>query len=111
MRGRGWPRPRWRGSCGPRWRCWRRVVTAILERVSSLACSPRWTTPRTDRPTRGGEVGRFAAALGTPLMPWQQHVADVAMEVDPDTGRLVYRRIVLTVPRQSGKTTLLLAKM
>jgi hypothetical protein len=44
-------------------------------------------------------------------MPWQQHVADVALETDPDTGLLVYRRIVLTVPRQSGKTTLLLAKM
>ena len=44
-------------------------------------------------------------------MPWQRHVADVALEFDPDTGRLVYRRVVLTVPRQSGKTTLLLAKM
>ena len=42
-------------------------------------------------------------------MPWQQHVADVAFEVDPDTGMLVYREIRLTVPRQSGKTTLLLA--
>ncbi|HTE70320.1 MAG TPA: terminase [Actinomycetes bacterium] len=44
-------------------------------------------------------------------MPWQQHVADVALEQDPDTRLLVYRRVVLTVPRQSGKTTLLLAKM
>jgi hypothetical protein len=44
-------------------------------------------------------------------MPWQRHVADVALEQDPDTGLLVYRRLVLTVPRQSGKTTLLLAKM
>jgi hypothetical protein len=44
-------------------------------------------------------------------MPWQRHVADVALEADPDSGLLVYRRVVLTVPRQSGKTTLLLAKM
>jgi hypothetical protein len=44
-------------------------------------------------------------------MPWQRHVADVALEQDPDTGLLVYRRVVLTVPRQSGKTTLLLAAM
>jgi len=44
-----------------------------------------------------------------PLMPWQQEVADVALEYDPDTGRLVYREVVLTVPRQSGKTTLILA--
>jgi hypothetical protein len=49
--------------------------------------------------------------LGTPLMPWQRHVADVALELDPATGRLAYREIVLTVPRQSGKTTLQLAVM
>lgn len=42
-------------------------------------------------------------------MPWQQYVADVALEVDPGTGRLAYREVVLTVPRQSGKTTLILA--
>lgn len=42
-------------------------------------------------------------------MPWQQHVADVALEVNPATGRLRYRRVILTVPRQSGKTTLMLA--
>lgn len=56
-------------------------------------------------------VGEIAAALGTPLMPWQQYVADVALEYDPETGLLVYREVVLTVPRQSGKTTLLLAAM
>jgi len=86
-------------------------VTAILEQPSSLRCSPRWSTPRTSRKTRGGELARFAAALGKPLMPWQRHVADVALEIDPDTGRLAYRKIALTVPRQSGKTTLLLASM
>lgn len=42
-------------------------------------------------------------------MPWQQLVADVALEVDPITKRLIYRNVILTVPRQSGKTTLLLA--
>jgi phage terminase large subunit-like protein len=41
-------------------------------------------------------------------MPWQQQVLDVALEIDPATGKLAYREIVLTVPRQSGKTTLLL---
>ena len=49
--------------------------------------------------------------LGKPLMPWQQHVADVALEVDPVSGQLAYEEIVITVPRQSGKTTLLLALM
>lgn len=43
-------------------------------------------------------------------MPWQQHVADVILELDPDTGLLAYSEFRLTVPRQSGKSTLLLAK-
>ena len=55
----------------------------------------------------GGAVAQVAKALGTPLMPWQRMVADVALELDPATGRLAYRQIGLTVPRQSGKTTLL----
>lgn len=38
-------------------------------------------------------------------MPWQQYVARVATEVD-DAGRFVYRLVIVTVPRQSGKTTL-----
>lgn len=42
-------------------------------------------------------------------MPWQQHVVDVALEIDPVTGRLAYREVIVTVPRQSGKTTLTLS--
>jgi hypothetical protein len=38
-------------------------------------------------------------------MPWQAYVADVALEVD-EAGRFVYQLVVVTVPRQSGKTTL-----
>lgn len=53
----------------------------------------------------------MAQLLGQPLMPWQQQVADVALEIDPATGMLAYREVVLTVPRQSGKTTLLLSAM
>lgn len=49
--------------------------------------------------------------LGKTLMPWQQHVLDVALEVDPVTGLPCYREVVLTVPRQSGKTTNLLCLM
>lgn len=56
-------------------------------------------------------MAKIARALGQPFMPWQQHVADVAGEVDPRTGLPVYREIVLLVPRQSGKTTLLLSEM
>lgn len=46
--------------------------------------------------------------MGTPLMPWQRMAADVALEIDPRTGRLAYREVIITVPRQSGKTSLLL---
>ncbi len=49
----------------------------------------------------GPAVGMVARRLGMELMPWQQHVADVAFEVNPETGRLAYREIVLTVPRRS----------
>lgn len=72
---------------------------------------PRWSSPRrSDRPTWGPRVGQIAKGIGKPLMPWQQHVADIAGEVDPATGRLVYREVRLTVPRQSGKSTLVLAQ-
>jgi hypothetical protein len=39
-------------------------------------------------------------------MPWQRRAADVALEFDPSTGLYRYGTIVLTVPRQAGKTTL-----
>lgn len=48
------------------------------------------------------------AMLGQPPMPWQQDVLDVAYEIDA-RGRLVYREVVLIVPRQAGKTTMLLS--
>lgn len=40
-------------------------------------------------------------------MPWQEQVADVGLELLPD-GRPAYRAVAFTVPRQSGKTTLIL---
>lgn len=42
-------------------------------------------------------------------MPWQRMVADAACEYDPETGIPYYNEVVVTVPRQSGKTTLFLA--
>lgn len=73
---------------------------------------PRFGTPRhPDRATLGHQVGAIAARLGAPLMPWQQLVADVVMEIDPVTGGLVYGEVDLTVPRQSGKSTLVWAML
>lgn len=46
--------------------------------------------------------------FGRVLMPWQRHVLDVALEIDPDTGLLAYDEIGLTVPRQSGKTSIVM---
>jgi hypothetical protein len=75
-----------------------------------LTCPPRVGTLRDpSRKTYGPAVARVAAGLRQPLMPWQRYAADVALEVDPDTHELVYRQVVLLVPRQSGKTTLILS--
>ena len=41
-------------------------------------------------------------------MPWQRAAADVGCEIDADTGLPAYRRVIITVPRQQGKTTLFL---
>ena len=71
--------------------------------------APTWATP----PTPGARhqlpgLARTARLLGVPLMPWQRQVARVATELRAD-GRWRYRTVVVTVPRQSGKTTLVQA--
>lgn len=81
--------------------------------MSGLAV-PRWATSRSpDRPTVGNRVGAIAEMLGTPLMPWQQLVVDVAGEQVQNEGGLwvpAFRSVVFTVPRQSGKTTVVLGQ-
>lgn len=67
-----------------------------------------YSTARSSLPSRGGQVALIARALGTPLMPWQRQVADVALEVLPN-GAWRYPLVVVTVPRQAGKTTLVSA--
>lgn len=42
-------------------------------------------------------------------MPWQQQVFDTAGEYDPATGIPYYGEVGFTVPRQSGKTSIVLA--
>ena len=85
------------------------MAVPIPSTSSSPGCVPRFATPRRpERPTFGGEIAKVASGFGLPLMPWQQLVADVGGERLPD-GRPAYREIIVTVPRQSGKTTLILA--
>ena len=67
---------------------------------------PKYATPR--RPgTRchGVRISLIADGLGKAFMPWQQQVADVATELNA-FGGLRYEIVLVTVPRQSGKTTL-----
>jgi phage terminase large subunit-like protein len=71
-------------------------------------CPPRYATARTPgRKTLGDAAARIAEQLGTPLMPWQRMVLDVALEIE--NGQFVYKEIIVTVPRQSGKTTMMLS--
>lgn len=82
---------------------------------SATWARPRWSTPRDPScPTLGPAVGRVASRLGMPLLPWQQHVADVMGEVEnpdapPHLRRMRYPLVVLVVPRRGGKTALTFA--
>jgi phage terminase large subunit-like protein len=76
----------------------------------TCSTAPRWATERTPgRDTFGPQVGRVAARLRTPLRPWQQDVADVALE--HAGGQLFYRNVVVSIMRQQGKTILDLSVM
>lgn len=74
-----------------------------------LECPPRWGTPRNpDRPSLGPKLWKVMARLGAPPMPWQKYVSDVALEIDPETGRFAHREVGISVSRQQGKTELCL---
>jgi len=71
---------------------------------------PRFATSRrSNRRTYGGDMAEYARrVLGVDVMPWQAQVADAALEVRAD-GSYFYDTVVVTVPRQSGKTTMVQA--
>jgi phage terminase large subunit-like protein len=71
------------------------------------ACPPRWATPRTGRRTLSPQVARIARDLGIPLLPWQRLVLSVALE--RSGRRPAYRDVLVSVPRQSGKSSMALA--
>lgn len=80
--------------------------TTLLRPRLGTERDPTWQT-------FGPQVGEVARALGFPLHPWQQYVADIALEYRIVDGEIVfhYREVRLFVPRQSGKTVLMLALM
>src|SRR6266567_47693 len=74
------------------------------------SCSPKWATRRRpERKSFGGELAAIASKLGQPFMPWQRDAAMVGCEIDRETGLPAYRKVLITVPRQQGKTTLYLS--
>ena len=68
-----------------------------------------WTKPLrelTPETSRGFEVIEFAAVmLGITLRPWQEWLLIHALELLPD-GRYRFRRVIVLVARQNGKTLL-----
>ncbi|MYC32129.1 MAG: hypothetical protein F4X64_03000 [Chloroflexi bacterium] len=74
--------------------------------AEKLDCPPLYATPlnpRADRLTEG--IEELAGALGLPgFMPWQGYVFNVGLELTPD-GLPAFWQVVLTIPRQNGKTT------
>ena len=84
------------------------TLTLVPSSRSLPSCLPRFATRRRDRPSFGWRLAKVAEMLGQPFMPWQRLVADVGCELAPDGGP-AYREVVVTVPRQSGKTSLFLS--
>src|SRR6266704_2030704 len=85
------------------------TVTALPTRLLP-SCSPKWVTlRRPERDSFGGELASVAGKLGQPFMPWQRDAAMVGCEIDGRTGLPAYRKVLITVPRQQGKTTLYLS--
>src|SRR5581483_4053243 len=83
-----------------------------LYELYGLTCPPAWGPPRRPYfPTFGGHVAKVMTALGTPPMPHQRYIADVALEVDPETGVFAYREVDLSIMRQQGKTAQILGVM
>lgn len=80
--------------------------------ADDLDCPPRWGTARNpDRATYGPNVAEISAEFGKPFQPWQHYLANTALEIDPVTGLLVYETVIVTLPRQQGKTCITISLM
>ena len=70
--------------------------------------APRLATPRDPARPSDGALGAFIAKVhGRPWKPHQRLTADVISELQPD-GRYRYPLAVVLLPRQTGKTTMVL---
>ncbi|VDG76917.1 Phage terminase-like protein, large subunit [Actinobaculum suis] len=71
--------------------------------------APKYATKRDESlPTLGPVVGEVSRLVrGKKLMPWQQYVANVACELSREhPGEFRYETVIVTVPRQAGKSDL-----
>lgn len=74
--------------------------------IPGARAQPKFATRRDpNAKTDGGRIAKIACSLGKPGMPWQRYAWDVSRERNA-FGALKYRYVLITVPRQSGKTTL-----
>lgn len=80
-------------------------MTILSPAPSRNYAPPRFATPRDRRrPTDADYGAAVAVALGRPWRPHQRRIAEVAGEILPN-GHYAYPVVIVTVPRQSGKTT------
>jgi hypothetical protein len=80
-------------------------MTAPTRSLPGWRRSIRTSTPRTPaRASNGRRAARVSAALGRPFLPWQHYAAEIALEIDPETGHYYYAVVVLIVARQAGKS-------
>jgi hypothetical protein len=78
--------------------------------VAPPSPAPRYATPHLEAtPTHGRRVAALSRVLGRPFMPWQRTASALLNEHD-GTGRRVRRFVVVTIQRQAGKTSWLLAE-
>lgn len=69
----------------------------------SRNASPLFATASPPGEGWSGEIRREARRLGTPFMPWQKQAADL-VGARRENGLPRYELIIVSVPRQSGKT-------
>lgn len=70
-----------------------------------MSVAARYATPLTaGRANYGPAVDKIGAALGVPPMPWVRHLNRLSTELLA-SGEWAYTTIVVTTPRQAGKTT------
>lgn len=79
-------------------------MTATLPTAEPVRSPDRTPGAKSYGPAAARLLTRLADGVDV-LMPWQQRVLDVALELD-DADQWRYRIVVVTVPRQNGKTTI-----